>query len=207
MHNISTIFFQAEGIIIPSLYEATINILKNKINKKLLKKTRNEIYNLVHCLKLGMIDVDLFRKGIFKISKETISEGEFFDYFLNVRRSDRKLMQIMDKLRENYDLYLISQYPREWFEYLLNHFNDVKLFKNINVIYSTEGNLQKLFPDIFYLMRNFTGKSMEDCILVDVKADYLSNALRMGMNAVVYVDSFRLQREFVLRKMLENSIY
>ena len=205
MHGISSIFFRAGGTIVPSLYHTAIDLLKTQSEEELAVGTRDEVYNLVRSLALGAIDAGILRERICEMSKGKVSQDQFLGSVLNTKALDRELLRVIDELRETYDLYLISQYPREWLETLLNRFDEKKRFEYTNIIYCAEGGLQNLIPDLFYLVNRLTGKQMENCLLVDGRAEYLSAALRMGLQAVVYVDAFRLRREFVLRSMLRND--
>jgi FMN phosphatase YigB (HAD superfamily) len=204
LHSIGSIFFQAEGTIVPSLYNAAIDILKAQSKEDLEAGTRDEVYNQVLSLSLGTTDGGFLCDRLYEMSKGSVSGDQFLRSILHIKAPDSGLLRVIDELSESYEVYLISQYPRDWLEVLLNRLNGNEWFKKKNILYCREGGLKKLIPDLFHFILRSTRNKMESCLYIDKRSEYLSAGLRMGFHAIVYVDAVRLRREFVLRGMLHT---
>ena len=106
---------------------------------------------------------------------------------------------------ENYDLWLISDYPPEFQDIIFDKNNFEDYFSSEKTIRCSELQSARVKPDIYYFAVNKSGYPMSNCLLVDSNTPRAVESVRIGFSSIIYIDLQRFRRELVLREMLIKS--
>jgi FMN phosphatase YigB (HAD superfamily) len=205
MDSIKTVFFRAGGVLLPSLYQTAVDVLKRSGTVSVKSRTRDEVHTLAESLAVGLVDESAFCKRIYELSSESMDQDEVYRSIESSKGSGIDLLKLLDKIKKSFDLFLISDYPREWLGRLLNRFGLTACFDDSSIVYCPEKEIKNFIPDIFPIISQTAGQPKGRCLVVDSRAYITSEALRYGLHAVVWVDTFRLQRELLLRGVVRTS--
>ncbi|MDP1884554.1 MAG: HAD family phosphatase [Candidatus Moranbacteria bacterium] len=118
----------------------------------------------------GELDVEKLRKTIFK------------NFIQNV-----KLVEYIKALKKKYKIGIISNNPKEWFEYFFNSFGWDGIFN----IVAVSGNLhiRKPAKEIFDYALAQAEISGEEAIYVDDRPDRVEGAILAGMKVLIFEET------------------
>lgn len=111
------------------------------------------------------------------------------------------IFDILYELRSLYPLTLFSQYPPDLLNKISVSPKITELFPERNIIFSNEIGQRDQLDSIIRKVLNSTvtlGKS----IWVDFDGRLTSNVMRLGVDAIIFIDSEKLRREIALRGLL-----
>lgn len=164
--------------------------------KKVLSNVKEFIKNR---LQKTNEEVDLLLLEIEKEYGENISialENKFnidrYDFFNIVWDIPAKqyihkcpeLRALLEMFKTKFDFLLISDSPRIWIDHVLKELSINDLFENDN-IYSGEGNLRKIFNNIFQVILKKYQVNPENCISIgDQEETDIISAKKLGMKTV-----------------------
>lgn len=150
--------------------------------------------------------------------REKYSEDEYVEYLLNgtnwnINKGKLKelirenlnipvngTMNIIKKLKINYNLILLSDHVKEWMEYILKNNKEINIFehKYFSYIY---GKL-KADPGCFQYVLETMHIEANETIVID---DYKSNievANKNGIQGIIFRDAKQLEKELTKRSIL-----
>lgn len=108
---------------------------------------------------------------------------------------------VIDELSHSFDLWLISDQPQDRLARIPDYAHIERYFKN-QILFIPELGLAPLLPDLFYLASQQCNHPLSSCLLVTSDQRTATIAVNHGLNAIIFVDAFRLRREFNLRGLL-----
>lgn len=174
-------------------------------------------------------NTDILAEEFLKRKEETLdifldtmrgkySEDEYLEYLLNGTNwniSKEKLknmirenlnipvngtMNIVKKLKSNYNLILLSDHVKEWMEYILENNIEINIFEHKYFSY-TYGRLKSDVESFKYVLEA-THINPSETIFID---DYKSNikvANKIGIQGIIFIDAKQLEEELTKKKIL-----
>ena len=108
-------------------------------------------------------------------------------------RSVEGTMDIIKRLEGNYNLILLSDYPKEWKEFLLENNKEIEIFK-IKYFSCDYGKI-KSDGDFFKYVIKDLNISPEDSIFIDDLERNVETASKYGIKGIVFRNSKQLEEE------------
>ncbi len=196
------IIFDLEEVVIDTWHKIS-NIVPemNALSKEILEKTFS-----------GPIQKE------FYIGK--ITEEEFWQKtlnFLNLKIDVEKLKQdvrhlmvelpeikdLVLRLKQYYKVVLLSNFPKEWFDYVNTKYNLNNLFDMCLI--SGYTGIRKPDADAYLqITKPFTAEPNE-CLVIDDKERNISGAEKIGMKGIIFTDIIQLKRD--LEKTLKHTLF
>jgi FMN phosphatase YigB (HAD superfamily) len=157
-------------------------------------------------ISIGAITFDEFCDSVSEITENKIDTSAVKELISKKTSITPDLLSVANELKDQYDLWLISDFPQEIQETLLINDGLNKIFSPDNTVLCSESHLANITPDIFFHSTKLSRHPMESCILVDSNSIRAVAAVRSGLSSIIYLDVPRFRRELVLREMLPPSI-
>ncbi|HBI17449.1 MAG: hypothetical protein UR60_C0002G0012 [Candidatus Moranbacteria bacterium GW2011_GWF2_34_56] len=174
---ISSMLKMDKGRLSNILYGDTFNELMEG------KLTETDFWNKIMMMSNVNVDADMLNT----ITRDNFKEIEGMRNLINL-------------LRLNYKLGLLSNHAREWIEYCEDKFRYESLFE-VN-LYSYEVGLKKPNPKIFKLMLTRLGVKADNCLFIDDNEENVFMASKLGIKAIRFHTSKKLIEELKLLNIL-----
>jgi hypothetical protein len=202
MKQIKNFFFLAGGVILPRIASITEQLLEDKNSRLLSYDQRTSIYEAEKELVLGKIPPDLYLEQLDRLVNGSRTKKDLFVELVNYIRVDERALDVAFSLTRTSQVYLFSDYPRTWLQAVPKYMQLVSYFSSIKVIYAAELGLADHFYAVFEKL--MLGGLVEPgaSLWVDANPFRTSAAIRLGIDAIIFVDERRLRRELNLRKLL-----
>lgn len=150
--------------------------------------------------------------------KGKYSENEYVDYLLNgtnwnITREELKqiirmnlnipiegTMNIIKRLKNNYNIILLSDHVKEWMEYIFN--NNVELDIIDHKYFSYEYGKLKSDEGCFKYIVEDLNINPNETLFIDDYKENVKSANKNGIEGIVFEDSKQLEKELMKRKIL-----
>ena len=202
MGSISTVFCWVGGVITPSLSETLIHVLQSDTGVTVDFGRRALIQKLTQDFVLGKIDFRFFCEQIDEIVQGSFTVNALESAILESIEVRLPVVEVLCDLPTTYQVWLISDYPPEWFTLISKEIHQFPLVHPDRLIFIRDSSLLRLIPDVFYYVVRKANKDISDCMLISADSKQTVEAIRHGFSSEVFVDARRLRKEFNLRKML-----
>lgn len=206
MNTIKCIFFWQGCVITEEFQSFVIRALQKKHH---YFKKDSQINHIIkqdfEKLQLGLIETNEFCMRISESLNVSIEEDEIRNQIIDDVAIRPELRGVIDELKDNFDLWLISDFPVNLFNDILENTDISSMFLPNMTILSSQCHLSKIIPDLFFYAVNKSRNPMNKCMLADRNTVRAVKAVRYGLSSAIFVDVPRFRREFVLREMLQKS--
>jgi FMN phosphatase YigB (HAD superfamily) len=198
------IFFWLSGVIPPSfqtiLSRALADLGKSGVNLPGLVEIQQAWDGLV----LGKIDEHDFCQKVVEITKLEAEPAILREKLLAEISPNPQVIQTIKLLPEKYDLWLLVEIPRSWFERVSERLEVGECFSVERTFFLSESGLTRLVPEIFYHLPNTIHLPMQECLIIDANSKRAVQALNHGLPAALFTGAKQLEREFTMRYFIEK---
>jgi FMN phosphatase YigB (HAD superfamily) len=156
-------------------------------------------------LYLGKIDELVFLKTVCSKGKLEIKPEDLREKALAAAQPIPEVVETINLLSETVGRWLVIDYPKPWFEKIAERLGIRRCFTDKQFIFLAQSGLSRLGPDLFKYLAATVKKDPEDCLFFDLQSRRSVQALNYGMASAIFVDSRRLKREYLLRKMIAEN--
>lgn len=192
---IKNIIFDLSEVIISGYHGAEIIIEKNtNISAKKFLERKEETINMFLDTMRGRYSEEEYLSDLLKNTNWSISKDELKILIRrNLNRPIKGTMNIINALKENYNLILLSDHVKEWMDYIFENNEELKIFNHkyfsydIKRLKSDEGTFEYIINDLSI--------KPEETIFID---DYESNvqvANKNGIKGMIFKDAEQLKKE------------
>ncbi len=192
---IKNIIFDLSEVIISGYHGAEIIIEKNtNISAKKFLERKEETINMFLDTMRGRYSEEEYLSDLLKNTNWGISKDELKILIRrNLNRPIKGTMNIINALKENYNLILLSDHVKEWMDYIFENNEELKIFNHkyfsydIKRLKSDEGTFEYIINDLSI--------KPEETIFID---DYESNvqiANKNGIKGIIFKDAEQLKKE------------
>ena len=186
---ITTIVFDFAGVISKrNFFPVVAENLSKKYNipkEKILENLSTQVMQYV----LGNESTEEFWE---KTCKEfNIPYDDFVDIFSLAYELNLEMIELIKKLKEKYDIFLLSDNFNALSQVLRKEENLKDLF--LKMYFSDEMHLIKEDEKVFLYMLEDTGKKAEECVFIDDKEMNLVEPKKIGMQTILFegIEAFK----------------
>jgi len=199
LNMIKTLIFDWGGVLTVGKHTASIiKILERKYNLVNIFAVFDE---LMIALDSDKITFEEFCKRFNDRFGTKISTKEMKSIFEEAILSNDKMISVVQNLKKNYRLILLSNNNLPTIEILRNKYRDMlSLFEK--QYFSTELKLRKPSKELFLYVIKDSNLNPKECLFIDDKENNVKQAQEAGLNAILFtdVDSFKKQlKEFGIK--------
>lgn len=182
--------------------------------EKVLMGTWREVFDLPELQHIPRSTIVIFFDDHNDLRKELqygkLSEDEFWKNFIELtnldldveflKKSVRKvlvikpeMMNILNSLKSNYKIALLSNFAKELSEYLIKKYNLNKIFDAM--FWSFEKGIKKPSAESYTQVINKFNVKPSECIFIDDRERNIEGAKNVGMNAILYKNTDQMRIE------------
>ena len=130
----------------------------------------------------GKITPEEFYNQVTKVLQASIDYDSFYSIYNDVFSLNPPVLEIMQRLKGNYRLVLLSNTDVMRFGFVKKKFPEIMIFDEY--ILSYEVGSMKPHPQIYREALKRTGVKAEECIFIDDKEENVKIAQRLGINGI-----------------------
>ncbi len=197
----SLIVFDAMGVIYKTsddVADLLIPYLK-KLSPDISGEKKRMLY---HKLSLGQISSEHFftRLGFSDMFPKI--EKEYLNTCIEL---DNEFIPLINKIKQNYDIAMLSNDASEWSKHLRQRFNLNKYFKEF--IISADVGFRKPSEEIYKIFLKKTKRNAVECIFIDDSIKNLKSAERLGFKTIWFNRNHENIEYSGLKVESHNQIY
>lgn len=193
MNNIKTIIFDLSEVIISGYYgiEKIIERKTGILPQEFLKR-KSETIELFFDLMRGKLTEDEYFNELltgtnWKISVDDIKEMARE----NLRIPVKGTLEIIKKLKDKYKLVLLSDYTKEWKDYIIYNNKDLNIFDK--KYFSCDLGKLKTDEGTFNIVLKDLGVNPNEVIFIDDSKENIEIAKTSGLNVILFKDAKDLE--------------
>jgi HAD superfamily hydrolase (TIGR01549 family) len=153
----------------------------------------------------GIISPSEFFQGVKKMLDAEISYEEFLPIWNEIFTAHPGMYEIVESLKDNYSLYLVSNINKLHFEYLQGKFSDY--FKFFSYMFlSYELRLRKPDPGIYNFIIDYIKTSPQNIIYTDDRLELIIAAKKLGFDAFQFISVDSLKYELSRRDIKLDTV-
>lgn len=203
MSDVKAIIFWMSGVLTPShsivleksIYELTGKRIDTAVYHKKLSFFRQT--------NLGLISPEQFYQEVCKAFPTEMAPSILKEKIISLLSVDTQVIGIINRIPEKFEIRLIVDYPDEWY----GRISGIKIFqehfpKEKAIILPNLG-YKDFERDFIGSLPELLGLPFEKCLLVDADIKRAVQAISINLPSIIYVDPRRLNREFILRKIIQ----
>ena len=191
---IKNIIFDMSEVII-SGYHGIEKILENKKNipTEVFKKRKEETLDVFLDTMRGKYTENEYIDCLLNGTDWNITKDEFKEIIReNLNIPVPGTMEIVHKLSNKYNLILLSDYVREWREYIKQYNSDLNIFKK--QFFSFETGMLKKDDGYFKYILNESNINQNETIFIDDYEKNVKNAEAVGIHGIVFENAEQLRK-------------
>lgn len=199
---IQTIVFSIARVLTPSLEAIVLQCVDALGGDSHDPTYRNRVRDLCENYYRGEIHSDHLLNQIIERAGIQVQRPEFLEAIREHMEFDREVLKVADELNEQYDVGFFCELPKSWVSDSWDHLDlpagflldDITFNEGIEIEDPSSTQFENLLQEFIL--------PAEQILLIDARNKVTSRAVRMGVNAILYVNPFRLRQELSLRGML-----
>jgi len=154
-------------------------------------------FDLVEYFDCGRITPKEFYNQVVQHLKASIDYDTFYSIYNDVFSLNPHVLKIMDRLKRNYRLVLLSNTDIMRYGFIKRKFPEVQIFDEY--VLSYEVGFMKPHPQIYRQALNKAKAGAEECVFIDDREENIEPAVKLGMNVIHF--SPRTNLESALQDM------
>jgi hypothetical protein len=202
----NAIFFWLGGVLTETVSERTAAELIPGMKGHEGIHLRQQLRGLADALTLGKLTPAAYCEQAVASCQANLSASALEDRIVETTAVRLPLAELVGKLPESYERWLVVDYPPTWYEKLSARWQIPGLFPHQRLVLTADLGLVSLTPDIFYLLPQAAGRPMDECIAVDALSARAVAAMKHGLATIFYVYPERLKLELALQGIWQTDV-
>lgn len=196
---IKNIIFDLSEVIISGYHNIEFVVAKHTdIKAEEFLNRKKETINMFLEAMRGKYTEDEYLDNLMNGMGWKISKDELKEYIReNLNVPVQGTMEIIKKLKKNYNIILLSDHIVEWVDYILKNNPELSVFDK--KYFSYEYGKLKVDEGIFEYILEDANINSEETIFIDDSIDNIINAKKTGITGIVFENANQLEEE--LRKL------
>lgn len=200
--SISVIVFDLGNVLIPFDYTIMVKKLERietNLGSKFIDFYKSN-YNLHREFERGDLSNDTFIDIMLNALENKIDRLTFCKYYSEIFSINEEVVAILPKLKNKYQLVLLSNTNGIHKKYGWEHYEFIKYFDKL--ILSHEVNAVKPETKIYEAVENFTKKKSSEHLFIDDIKEYTEGAIVRGWSGIQFLGSSDLITKLTVLKIL-----
>ena len=185
---IKLIIFDLEDVLVTSWHEIIRHLDIDEADFKVIDHSELRID-----LQLGKISEDKFFEEFIKITHTKYSVEELKSLVRKTFKPVDKMLDLVKSLKSRYKLAILSNFTKEWADYLIKNYDLDKLFDV--TFWSFERGIKKPWHESYLEVIKHFSIPPENSILIDDKIRNTEAAAKLGFNIITFENYEQLKKE------------
>ena len=207
MSDVKEIIFWMSGVLTPSHSIVLEKSIYELTGKRIDSAVYHKNLSLFRQTSLGLIYPEQFCQEVCKAFPTEMTPSILNEKIISLISVDKNVAGIISRIPEKFEIRLIADYPDEWY----GRISDAKIiqehFPKEKTIFLPNLGCKDLERDFIGSLSEMIGLPFEKGLLVDADIKRAVQAISINLPSIIYVDPRRLDREFILRKIIKTVVY
>ncbi|MBI1979045.1 MAG: uridine diphosphate-N-acetylglucosamine-binding protein YvcK [Candidatus Aenigmarchaeota archaeon] len=186
--SIKLIIFDLEDVLVNSWHEILKHLDISEVDFKSIDNSDLRI-----ALQLGKISEDKFFEDFVKLTHTKYSVEKLKTLVRQVLTPKDKMLDLVRGLRPRYKLVVLSNFTKEWADYLIKEHELDKLFDA--TFWSFERGIKKPWHEAYLAVTKHFNIPPEESLLIDDKIRNTEAAAKLGFHAITFENYDKLKEE------------
>lgn len=192
MDNNKVFAFDLGGVLLGFDYNIALAKIKGRMQASADKVIEELYYNdFGLSFEKGLLSPEQFYLNFQDSFKSNLTYAEFADIWCDIFFAHEEVINLAERIKKSYPLFLISNINKLHFDYLLEKFPKIfSLFDKL--VLSFEVRSVKPEEAIYNALREEAGAEFKDIIYIDDRQDLIDAARNFNLQCIRYTDFNRL---------------
>jgi hypothetical protein len=194
--------FMAGGVLFPTISAITLQAFFP--NEDLRADLLLTLHKLEVSLTRGGVHASSYCAHVSRLAGMALNETELEAQLVAMTEPVEGMVELLFSLGEKYPLSLVADFPQSWLNPILERSGLADCFKSTEIHHLDEyppgADYEELVEAMITEGRLMPGKSL----WIDHHARRTASVIRLGVDAAIFVDAHRLQRDLVLWGLIEQ---
>lgn len=141
----------------------------------------------------GRLDEEEFWRQFIHSTGADVTVNQLKDAVRKTLRPFPEIVDIAKSLKQNYKLVILSNFTKEWVDYLIAKYQFDNLFDHM--FWSFQEGVKKPSPEAYLQVCEKFGVLPEECLLIDDKERNTKGAKSVGMKTILYENPEKLKKD------------
>lgn len=189
---IKVIIFDLEKVLIP-IWQEVFDSPEVSVKKSLVAKFFDDHLNLRKELQYGRLSENEFWNRFIQFTNANITVDQLKTGVRKVLKPFAEVIDVIRSLKQNYKLVLLSNFTKEWAEYLVDEYRFHEIFDYM--FWSFQNGIKKPSSEAYLQVAEKFKVHPEECLLIDDKDRNVEGARAVGMKTILYTHPQNLREE------------
>jgi hypothetical protein len=194
--------FRFEGVVTQTLYDVVLGEAEER-SRPLDPAERLALRELGAQVRAGRIDWAAYCSRTAALTEYSRDGGSLSDLILGRLCVGPGVSQFLAEVSVRFTPWLFCEVPEEVLAPTILRLRLDRFFEKDRWLFSSAACNAERVGSLTERLQRITGASLGELLWIDDRAAVAAAVLRAGLNAVAYVDPFRLRRNLVLRGLLK----
>ena len=195
-NNIKIIIFDLQDVLTTD-WRDVFDLPELNLHKSSVAEFFDDRNDLRKEMQYGRLSESDFWSQFIDFTSENVTVDQLKDGIRKVLKIFPDVFNIIRSLKESYKLVLLSNFTKEWAEYLTTKYKLNELFDDM--FWSFQKGIKKPLPEAYLQITEKFGVRPEECLFIDDKERNTKVAKDVGMKIILY------KNPEILKKELRNT--
>lgn len=205
MKSYRAILFWFGGVLTDSLAERTRAELAPGVRGSAAVSIRKQLRRLSEALALGSITHQDYCQQAALACQSDLAVSELAHRITASAEINAPVIDLVRRIAISHQSWLLVDYPAGWYQELAARWELPSLFPENRILYTTDLNLLRMTPEVFYLLPQRVNQPMADCLVIDPVSARAVEAMHHGLATIIYVYPARLKHELALQGIWQTE--
>ena len=192
-HRIKRFVFWVGGVIFPAISQVSLEILAPGGKDSGIQL---ELRELERALWIGLISTEEFCRRAIDVAGAAIAASDLFAEIPGRVEPLPGMPELVRELARNYEVFLVSDYPRQWLQPALQRIGFIQ--QSASIFFVSKLGTSDEYADLVEMLVESSVIVPGSSLWVDQNPARTAVAIRRGIDASIFVDARRLYRDLGL---------
>ncbi|MBI2547689.1 MAG: HAD-IA family hydrolase [Candidatus Aenigmarchaeota archaeon] len=196
--DVKLIIFDLEKVLIPT-WRNVFDLPELGIRKSSISEFFDDQNSLRKELQYGRVSEEEFWKQFIASTSLNVTVEQMKIAVRKVLKPYLQVLDLVKSLKKNYKLCILSNFTKEWAEYLIDQYKLTEIFNEM--FWSFQKGIKKPLPESYLQITEKFKMRPEECLFIDDKERNINGARSIGMKTILYTNLENLKK-----KLSENGV-
>ena len=202
MAKFKTLLFWLGGVLTENLTDLALSIMSPGARGHDFVSYRKMLEPYSSALIGGALKAQVYCQNVVHEFKSELNKDQFEHKLIRGIHIRPEVVDIIQEIPEEFDRWLISDYPLKWYRVIADSLNSPVLFPTERVIFTADMKLTDIQSQIYDRLPASVGQSISNCLMIDGNSARAVHGVKHGLASIIYVYPQRLKHELSLQKIL-----
>lgn len=194
VNDIKIIIFDLQDVLTND-WRDVFNSLDTNIKPGLIAEFFDDHNDLRKEMQYGRLREDEFWRQFIHFTDANVTVDYLKDAVRKALQPFPEVMNIVKSLKQNYKLVILSNFTKEWVDYLVTNYKFSEIFDDM--FWSFQKGIKKPTHEAYFQITEKFSVRPEECLFIDDKERNIKGASDVGMKTILYTNPEELKEQLL----------